>query len=119
MRKFTKRELFVAAAGLAAVGGWSVVLYNRSLPILPVAVSFRASMVGEGLVAMFHNTSGRYLAIRVVFDNRTLNAHNVRSLSMNPGEVVEVGWSEGWTFRSSETITASHQDYQTVSWLVP
>jgi len=86
---------------------------------VPIEVSFYDPKNDKGLVARFHNTSNKYLAVNVVLNNNTLKQKRSGYLEFSPDQAVELGWWMGWKFMSGETITISHEDYNTVVIKVP
>ncbi|HBC89249.1 MAG TPA: hypothetical protein DCZ94_20100 [Lentisphaeria bacterium] len=88
-------------------------------PPMPVKVTYRSSAVGEGYVAQFQNQTSKYLAVRVVFKNRTLNQTKEGSIDLPPNGSTEIGWMEGWKFVSGESIDLYHEDYSSASYRIP
>lgn len=104
----------VAIAALLVVGGCV-----EPKPDLPVTVTYRESMVGQGYVAQFRNQSDRYLTVVVEFENKTLNDRKRGYIELAAGGTQEIGWMEGWKFTSGETIELSHDDYRPRSYRIP
>ena len=84
-------------------------------------VTLRDSLVGEGRVAVFSNQTPNRLTIRVVLNNAAVNDRKEGNLDLDPNGTAEIGWLEGWTFVSGETITItiSHRDYRSQTYHVP
>ena len=67
-------------------------------PALPVVVSFRSSILGKGLVAVFENTSERYLSVVLSVRNPTLSTAKRFRLELSPKSSTDFGHLEGWQF---------------------
>lgn len=110
--------ILIAIAG----GGWlvgRVVGWYTQKPDIPVAVSYRPSSVGKGYVVTFHNTSDKFLGLRAIFRNETLNQSLEKNFTLNPYGMQEYGWMEGWQFLSGETVTLIENDYRTFRGTIP
>lgn len=103
------------ASSLAALSGCS----DLGKPALPVDLSARPSQVGIGTVVQFHNRSGTPLTVQVAFENRKRQQRKEGTLDLPAGGTVEIGWLEGWTFESGETVQLSHPKFASRSWTVP
>ena len=88
-------------------------------PQMPVQVTYRGSLVGEGYVAQFRNTSDKYLQVVVTINNNTLGQTKQGPIDIPPHETKEIGWVQGWKFTSGDAITVSHNDYQTLKVKIP
>jgi hypothetical protein len=73
-------------------------------PALPVVVGFRSSMLGQGLVAMFENTSDRYLTVVLAVRNPTSSTANRFQLELAPRSRTDFGHLEGWQFASGDEV---------------
>ena len=73
-------------------------------PALPVVVGFRSSMLGQGLVAMFENTSDRYLTVVLDVRNPTSSTANRFQLELAPRSRTDFGHLEGWRFASGDEV---------------
>ncbi|MFH1067766.1 MAG: hypothetical protein V1746_07675 [bacterium] len=86
---------------------------------MPVQITLRESVMGQGYVVQFNNTSNKYLKIRVFYKDRTLRKSKKSLLELPPLGMTEKGWLQGWKFASGETITLLHEDYQTMFYKIP
>lgn len=87
---------------------------------VPVEVSFYDDKSGHGLTARFYNSSDKHIAVRVAFENKTLNQGIYGYLEFSPGQTIDVGWrNSDWKFMSGETVTISHEDYNMSEIKVP
>ena len=73
-------------------------------PRLPVNVSKRDALFGSGYVAQFTNESQRTLVINLVWESSSLHQRKESNLKIDAGKTEELGWAEGWTFKSGDTI---------------
>lgn len=87
-------------------------------PALPVVVGVRESLVGVGLVAQFYNQTNTQLTVNVVFENKKKNQRKEGIINIPANSMVEIGWLEGWYFEPGETITISHPNYKTKTWII-
>jgi hypothetical protein len=124
MTSSTRNKVLGVFAFLLVIVTAAAVLPHLLKPDLPVAVTFRrASVSNKGYVAQFSNGSGRYLAVRAQFENTTMKQKVERGIELPPERnarwPVEVGWQEGWKFVSGETIHITHEDYRSLTVIVP
>jgi len=88
-------------------------------PELPIYVTFRTSLMDQGLVARFQSFGKEPLHLKARFvNNKNKNKVDV-VVSLAPGEQKEFGWMEGWQFESGETVFLEHDGYQPKKVLVP
>ena len=85
---------------------------QMSKPDLPVRILQRESLVKEGLVAQFHNESGRRLVVDVVLEDKGNQNRKAGALVLEANGMAELGWAEGWKFDKGDKITISHKDYR-------
>ncbi len=90
-----------------------------SRPDMPVKVITRESLVGEGLVAQFHNELPNRIVVYLVLENKEVGDKKEGWLSLEPNGITEIGWLEGWRFLPGETITISHENYKTRHYRIP
>lgn len=88
-------------------------------PPLPVSVTHRESMVGEGYVAQFENQSDKFLTIAVELRNETIGKKRSGHLELRGNHTTEIGWLQGWKFASGDTIAVSHADYKGATYRIP
>ena len=88
-------------------------------PLMPIEVTYRKALLGEGLVASFHNSSQKHLAVVVILTNPTLNQTKSLRLDLSPDVTREIGHLEGWAFASGDIIEIKHNDYRTLTVKVP
>jgi hypothetical protein len=87
---------------------------------VPVKVEFRKALLDSSLVGQFRNTTtDKYLVVVVTLRNKTTNEVKSGLLKIGPNETNEIGWAQGWSFVSGETIKIEHSDYSSVKVKVP
>jgi len=88
------------------------------LHVVPMEVSSRDSLVGEGQVAIISNPTGKTLHnVRIVCRNSRLNQEKAfLEESWAPSRTVELGWAEGWRFESGETLEISAAGFSAKTW---
>ena len=67
-------------------------------PFVPVVVTMRNSLVGEGKFAIFSNQTPNRLTITVTVENKPKNQSQSVNIDLDPNENREFGWLEGWRF---------------------
>ena len=87
------------------------------LPV-PIKVSTRSSLIGEGQVATISNPTGKTLRnVRLVCRNTAVNQKKEYfEETWPPGKSIEIGWLEGWRFEPGETLTISASGYAFTTW---
>jgi hypothetical protein len=87
-------------------------------PPVPVEVYTRPAYLGSGLVAVFSNQSSSRVTVSVRLDAK--NGENMEfSLDLDPNGREEVGWMEGWAFKSGDTVRVTHRNHSDLTWRVP
>jgi flagellar basal body-associated protein FliL len=88
-------------------------------PALPVVVEFRASLLGQGLVAVINNTSDRYLTLVLAVRNPTLSTVKRFKLELNPKSSTDFGHLEGWQFASGDEVGLFNDEFGALKLTVP
>jgi hypothetical protein len=88
-------------------------------PALPVIVSFRSSILGKGLVAVFENTSDRYLTVVLSVRSPTLSTARRFSLKLDPKSSADFGHMEGWQFASGDELGLFNDDFSALRLMAP
>ncbi len=86
---------------------------------LPVVVTFRASMLGKGLVAVIENTSERYLTLVLSLRNPTHSTVQRFKLELNPKSSTDFGHLEGWQFASGDEVGLFNDEFGALRLTVP
>lgn len=92
---------------------------EQNLPLLPVEVGYRPSLIGEGLVLNVKNNSNRTLTILATLSNATLRSEKKFNLTISPSEVSEIGHLEGWELVSGDQVKLFNAEYREWSGSIP
>ncbi|HEV7714529.1 MAG TPA: hypothetical protein VGO53_02970, partial [Steroidobacteraceae bacterium] len=87
--------------------------------ILPVRVTFRLAWMGQGLVASIKNVTDSPL--NVIAELRDTGSDEVRnvSLALEANGTTEIGYAQGWTITSSQSVTVAASGYRSVTAFAP
>jgi hypothetical protein len=88
-------------------------------PDLPLSLSFRRSLLGNGLVALFRNNSGQTLELAATFSSSATGQRREAQLIIPPGMLKEFGQHEGWEFAPGHQIALSNGQFRPASYVVP
>jgi len=88
-------------------------------PALPVVVSFRSSILGKGLVAVFDNTSDRYLTVTLSARSPARSTARRFSIELKPKSSTDFGHMEGWQFASGDELVLFNDDFGALRLTVP
>lgn len=88
-------------------------------PALPLVVTFRSSLLGNGLVAVIENTSDRYLTVVLAVRNPTLSTVKRFTLELKPRSSTDFGHLEGWTFASGDEVGLFNDEFSGLRLSVP
>ena len=103
----------------AALATRDAALAEANKPVLPVRVSFRLAFMGQGLVATLRNvTDGPLNVIAELREPGTDSARNV-SLALDPNGTTEIGYAQGWTITSGQSVTVEASGYRSVTAFAP
>lgn len=91
---------------------------TKDKPNMPVKVMARDSLVGEGLVAQFHNESSNKLVVYILLEDKNKSNKHSGNLVLQPNSMQEIGWVEGWKFESGDTIKITHSDYKSIKYYI-
>lgn len=112
------------AAVLAAIIAGVVFFAPERLPSgvglapVPMEVSFRDSVFGEGRVAIIQNPTGKTLHnVVCIRKDRAGNDDGRMEESWAPSRQVELGWAEGWRWQKGDTLTISASGYSSKTWM--
>lgn len=103
----------------AALASRDVSLAEANRPVLPVRVTFRLAWMGQGLVATIRNVSDGPL--NVIAELRETSTDTVRnvSLALDSKGTTEIGYAQGWTITSGQSITVASSGYRSVTAFAP
>jgi hypothetical protein len=103
----------------AALATRDAALAEANRPVIPVRVTFRLAFMGQGLVASIRNATDRPL--NVIAELRDAGAEPTRSISLalDPSSTTEIGYAQGWTITSGQSISVSSSGYRSVTAFAP
>jgi hypothetical protein len=103
----------------AALATRDAALAEANRPVIPVRVTFRLAFMGQGLVASIRNVTDRPL--NVIANLREAGAEPSReiSLALEPNKATEIGYAQGWTITSGQSITVSSSGFRSVTAFAP
>jgi len=116
--KLTRTEVALQER-TAALATRDAALAEANRPIIPVRVAFKLAFMGQGLVASVRNATDRPL--NVIAELRDAGAEPTRtiSLALDPNGSTEIGYAQGWTITSGQSITVSSSGYRSVTAFAP
>jgi hypothetical protein len=116
--KLTRTEVTLQER-TAALATRDAALAEANRPILPVRVAFKLAFMGQGLIASVRNATDRPL--NVIAELRDAGAEPTRtiSLALDPKGSTEIGYAQGWTITSGQSITVSSSGYRSVTAFAP
>ncbi len=103
----------------AAIATRDAALAEANRPVIPVRVTFRLAFMGQGLVASIRNITDRPL--NVIAELRDAGAEPARiiSLALEPNAATEIGYAQGWTITSGQSLSVSSSGYRSVTAFAP
>jgi hypothetical protein len=116
--RLTKVELALQEK-TAALASRDAALAEANRPVLPVRVTFRLAWMGQGLVATIRNVSDSPL--NVIAELRESGSQTVRnvSLALDSKGTTEIGYAQGWTITSGQSVTVAAGGYRSVTAFAP
>ena len=116
--RLTKVELALQEK-TAALATRDAALAEANRPELPVRVTFRLAWMGQGLVATIRNVSDEPL--NVIAELRESGTNSVRnvSLALDSKSSTEIGYAQGWTITSGQSVTVAASGYRSVTAFAP
>ena len=100
-------------------GSTDPTVQTQGKPAMPILVTYRASLMGNGYVEVFTNQSGRLLAILVTAYNPSFGRKQSFRLDIPPNQSREIGHLEGWSFVSGDQIIVYHAEYAPINTRIP
>lgn len=92
---------------------------GSGFPALPLTVTYRRSLVGNGLVAQFRNASSSPLSLSARFSNTVTAESRLFRVTVPPHGVAEFGHMEGWAFARGHTIDLTAAGFRPLEIVVP
>jgi hypothetical protein len=116
--KLTRTEVALQER-MAALATRDAALAEANRPVIPVRVAFRLAFMGQGLVASIRNVTDRPL--NVIAELRDAGAEPSRSVSLalEPNSATEIGYAQGWTITSGQSITVFSSGFRSVTAFAP
>jgi hypothetical protein len=103
----------------AALATRDAALAEANKPMVPVRVTFRLAWMGQGLVASIRNvTDGPLNVIAELREPGTESARSV-SLALDANGTTEIGYAQGWTITSGQSVTVAASGYRSVTAFAP
>ncbi len=93
-----------------------VVLVTGCRPAVPVVLSHRPAVMGEGLVAKFSNQTSSQITVSIRVKRPDSDEYFERTVNVPADGSTELGWAEGWDFELGDKITLTHPKYATAVW---
>lgn len=78
---------------------------------MPLSVSFRKPLVGDGKAVVLQNTSSNTLSVNVKFTDPTSSTNQVYHLMLNGGAIKELGSVGAWKLAPGDKIEIESADY--------
>jgi hypothetical protein len=103
----------------AALATRDAALAEANRPVIPVRVTFRLAFMGQGLVASIRNVTDKPL--NVIAELRDTGSEQARavSLALDPNGTTEIGYAQGWTITSGQSIFVSSSGYRSITAFAP
>lgn len=86
---------------------------------VPFSLTYRNAITGPGLVLQITNRSDKALSAVANFVNPTLKKQKTVDLVLRPGQMQQVGYTDGWPFASGDQITITSGDFAPLEARVP
>jgi hypothetical protein len=105
----------------AALATRDVALAEANRPVIPVRVTFKLAFMGQGLVASLRNVTDKPVNVIAELRDRDSTGTALRtvSLALSPGGTTEIGYAQGWTITSGQSINVSSSGYRSVTAFAP
>ena len=88
-------------------------LEAQDVPVLPVKVTFRESLLVHGtFVAQFRNEGDKNLMLHVEMNRADGTARKTFDLLVTSNHFKEIGHSQGWIVKSTDEIMVRSEGYQ-------
>jgi hypothetical protein len=82
-------------------------------------VTFRLAFMGQGLVATVRNVTDGPLNVIAELREPGNEASRSVSLALDPNGSTEIGYAQGWTITSGQSITVAASGYRSVTAFAP
>jgi septal ring factor EnvC (AmiA/AmiB activator) len=81
-------------------------------PVLPVKLTFRAAVLGEGQVLQIFNDASQDLPVRLIVKRPATDKTKDFELVLRGNSTIEFGHAEGWAFHSGDVIVLKNNGYE-------
>lgn len=102
-----QHELMMAQAKLEAA---KEVIQKK--PEMPIELTKRDAVLGEGGVVQFKNIFSRNLTVIVKCNRPGLGDQKTFQVDLVPNQPKEIGHMEGWAFKEGDFVTLSHDNFE-------
>jgi hypothetical protein len=116
--RLTKAEVSVQEK-TAALATRDAALAEANKPLVPVRVAFRAAFMGQGFVATIRNATDGPLNVIAELREPGSEATRSVSLALDPNGTTEVGYAQGWTITSGQSVNVAASGYRSVTAFAP
>jgi len=103
----------------AALATRDAALADANKPLVPVRVAFRAAFMGQGFVATVRNITDGPLNVIAELREPGSEATRSVSLALDPNGTTEIGYAQGWTITSGQSINVAASGYRSVTAFAP
>lgn len=86
---------------------------------IPVEISTRKAVLGNGLVLMFKNTSGKVITVSVRCTNPAFNTSKDFRLDVDPTTPALLGYAQGWPAASGDVVEIACEGYDKAQFKIP
>jgi hypothetical protein len=116
--RLTKAEIALQEKA-AALATRDAALAEANKPVLPVRVTFRLAWMGQGHVATIRNTTDRPLNVIAELRDPGKDEARSMSLALDAHGTTEIGYAQGWTITSGQSLTVAASGYRSVTAFAP
>jgi hypothetical protein len=103
----------------AALATRDAALAEANRPLTPVRVTFRLAWMGQGLVATIRNVDDGPLNVIAELREPGTDFSRSVSLALSPNGSTEIGYAQGWTITSGQSVTVAASGYRSVTAFAP
>jgi hypothetical protein len=89
------------------------------LTVLPISISYREALLGNGKVLTLINKSQQPFTTKAMFYSPSSGAGKTFTIQLAAGETQEFGHLEGWAFESGDEIQLTAEGYGEVKMVMP
>lgn len=103
----------------AALATRDAALAEANRPLTPVRVTFRLAWMGQGLVATIRNVDQGPLNVIAELREPGTDSSRSVSLALPANGSTEIGYAQGWTITSGQSVTVAASGYRSVTAFAP